>query len=88
MDTDSRMRTCRIAAVQMASEDGRVAVNLARALPLVEQAAARGAELVCLPEFMPTGYVFSTAIPARGLGEPTQPPSLPDPDPVLVVHVS
>lgn len=55
-------RTMRVAAVQMASENGRVAANLAHAAPLVEKARGEGAELVLLPEFMPTGYLLSEGI--------------------------
>jgi N-carbamoylputrescine amidase len=47
-----------VAAVQtLASTD--VATGLASATPLVEQAAADGAELVVLPELMATRYVFT-----------------------------
>lgn len=64
-------RTARVAAVQVESENGRLAENLARALPWVEQAAGAGAQLILLPEFLATGYVFdksiwSAAEPRRG----------------------
>jgi N-carbamoylputrescine amidase len=52
----------RIGAVQMESENGQVERNLKKALPLVEEAAKKRAKLILLPEFMPTGYVFTTAI--------------------------
>lgn len=68
---DAPARTCRVAAVQVSSANGAIEANLSGALPLVEQAADRGAELVALPEFLPTGYLFSPAIwdaaePAEG----------------------
>ena len=64
-------RTVRVAAVQMESKNGLVEANLNHATPLVEQAARAGAQLILLPEFMPSGYIFSTAIwdgaePKRG----------------------
>lgn len=44
------MSRLRVAAVQMASS-GAVAENLEQARPLIEEAAANGAELVLLPEY-------------------------------------
>lgn len=69
---NGKARTVRVAAVQMESKNGLVEANLHHATPLVEQAARAGAQLILLPEFMPTGYIFSTAIwdgaePKRGL---------------------
>ncbi len=60
-----------VAAVQMICDNGDIPGNLARATGHVEAAAARGARLIALPEFMPTGYVFSKRIwdaaePAEG----------------------
>ena len=70
--TNGKARTVRVAAVQMESKNGLVEANLHHATPLVEQAARAGAQLILLPEFMPTGYIFTTAIwdgaePKRGL---------------------
>jgi N-carbamoylputrescine amidase len=59
---EKKARTIRIAAVQMESENGRVEANLERATRFVDQAAEKGAGLIVLPEFMPTGYVYTTAI--------------------------
>ena len=69
--TNGKARTVRVAAVQMESKNGLVEANLHHATPLVEQAARAGAQLILLPEFMPTGYIFTTAIwdgaePKRG----------------------
>jgi N-carbamoylputrescine amidase len=69
---NGKARTVRVAAVQMESKNGLVEANLHHATPLVEQAARAGAQLILLPEFMPTGYIYSTAIwdgaePKRGL---------------------
>ena len=60
--TSVEARTVRVAAVQMASKDGLIEANLERATALVERAAGDGAQLVLLPEFMPTGYLFTTAV--------------------------
>ena len=51
-----------VAAVQVESKNGAIAENLAHAEPFVAQAAGRGARLILLPEFLPTGYIFTTAI--------------------------
>jgi N-carbamoylputrescine amidase len=70
-EADKSATTVRVAAVQMESRNGAIRSNLDRATTFVEQAASRGAELILLPEFMPTGYVFTKAIwdagePANG----------------------
>ena len=56
------MKSIRVAAVQMESINGDIEGNLQRALPLVEHAAGKGAQVITLPEFMPTGYLFTSAI--------------------------
>jgi len=68
------MARLRVAAVQMTSRDGDVEGNLRRATPLLEEAAARGAQLALLPELMPTGYLFSEAI--WDGAEPTEGPTV------------
>jgi N-carbamoylputrescine amidase len=60
--TKQQIRTVRVAAVQMESKNGRIEANLAHASGFVEEAVGRGARLILLPEFMPTGYVYTTAI--------------------------
>ena len=57
-----KVKTLRVAAVQMESKNALVRANLEHAGPFVEEAAQRGAKLVVLPEFMPTGYLFTRAI--------------------------
>lgn len=64
----------RVAAVQMISENGKIATNLAHATFLVEQAAQQGAQVVLLPEFMPTGYCLGDEI--WEAAEPTQGPTV------------
>jgi N-carbamoylputrescine amidase len=51
-------RTIRVAAVQTPAALS-VAAGLEHATPLVERAAAEGAQLILLPELMATRYVFS-----------------------------
>ncbi len=59
------------AAIQMVAKLGDVRVNLERADRLVDQAFARGAQLVILPEFFTSGVAFhpsllNAALPFRG----------------------
>lgn len=67
-------RSIRLAAVQVASHSGEVLENLARAEPLVVEAAGRGATLVVCPEFLAPGYVFDEVIwsSAERRGGPTE----------------
>ena len=67
-------RTLHVAAVQMQCENGCVELNLAHATPLTEQAAKEGAQLVILPEFMPTGYLLAEGI--WEAGEPADGPTI------------
>jgi N-carbamoylputrescine amidase len=64
----------RVGAVQMESKNGLVEANLGHAADLVEQAVERGAKLVLLPEFMPTGYVMARAI--WDVAEPREGPTV------------
>ena len=59
---ESSVRKLRVAAVQMVCKEGRVEDNLKHAQEMVEEAVARGAELVLLPELMPSGYMATEAI--------------------------
>ena len=67
-------RTLRVASVQIVSENGKVADNLKHATGFVEEAAARGAKLILLPEFMPPGYIFTEEI--WDGGEPKEGPTV------------
>jgi len=59
---ESNARKIRVAAVQMVCEEGKIENNLKRAQKLVEEAVEKGAELVLLPELMPSGYMATEAI--------------------------
>jgi len=56
------LRKLSVAAVQMACEPGKTGDNLKRAHKMVEEAVEKGAELVLLPELMPSGYMATEAI--------------------------
>lgn len=64
-----KIKTLKVAAVQCLSENGKIEANLERALKYVKVAAEKGAKLILLPEFLPTGYIFTPAI--WDAGEPT-----------------
>jgi N-carbamoylputrescine amidase len=68
------MSQLRVAAVQVESHDGEIAANLARAEPLVREAAAAGAKLVLCPEFLAAGYIYDEVIWKSGerRGGPTE----------------
>jgi N-carbamoylputrescine amidase len=52
----------RVAAVQALSLNGEGLANLARAEPLVAEAAGSGARLVLCPEFLAAGYIYDEVI--------------------------
>jgi len=62
------MPDIRVAAIQMDAQVGAVEANLAHAAVLVEQAAARGAQLVVVPELFGCGYEYTDR--NFGLAEP------------------
>ena len=68
------VKTLTVAAVQMISENGDIQGNLEHAIPFVEEAAERGAKLILLPEFMPTGYIYSKDI--WNAAEPREGPTM------------
>jgi len=59
---EAKVKNLRVAVVQMESKNGNIVSNLNHATEFINQAAAKGAELILLPELMSTGYIFSTAI--------------------------
>lgn len=67
-------RRLQVAAIQVRSDNGLIDENLARAEPLVAEAAARGAELILCPEFLAAGYVYDESIWRSGepAGGPTE----------------
>ena len=58
--TKSGARPLRIAIIQMKSLDHDIDGNLRQATTYAEEAAARGAQFVLYPEFMPTGSYLSS----------------------------
>ena len=56
------MRSIRVAAIQVESVGGKIAHNLEHAVPFIEEAKRRGAEIVLLPELFPTGFDLTEAI--------------------------
>jgi N-carbamoylputrescine amidase len=57
-----RSTPLRVSAVQIDCQAGRVEENLPHAADLIEIAAQRGAQLVLLPELMPSGYFLTEEI--------------------------
>jgi len=60
--SESSTKKLRVAAVQMVCEEGKIEENLTHAQKMVEEAVEKGAELVLLPELMPSGYMATEAI--------------------------
>jgi len=60
----------KVAAIQMNPAFGEPKVNLARTCDLIDEAAARGAEIIVLPELCVSGYVFNTRREVAALSEP------------------
>ncbi len=56
------MKKLTLAAAQITCQDGKVQENLVRATQMAEQAQTRGAQLVLFPEFMPQGYLLTSAL--------------------------
>ena len=72
----SAARTLRVGLVQMRCAPNDPAANLARAIAGIEDAAARGAELVCLQELFRTPYFCQSEEQARfDLAEPVPGPT-------------
>ena len=62
MACTQKTSTVRVACVQMESQNANIMANHDRATEFINQAAEKGAELILLPEFMSTGYIFTTDI--------------------------
>lgn len=58
-----------VASIQMEPRIGEKERNLARSIELMEEAAAKGAQLLVLPELCNTGYVFESREEAHSLAE-------------------
>ncbi|QEW23072.1 N-carbamoyl-D-amino acid hydrolase (plasmid) [Paracoccaceae bacterium] len=59
-----------LAVLQMEPAFGETAANVARSLALIEDAAAKGAQVIVLPELCNTGYMFASRAEAASLAEP------------------
>jgi predicted amidohydrolase len=66
----------RVACAQLGPRIGDVDGNRARALQAIDGAAARGAQLVVLPELCVSGYCFADAGEARACAEPADGPTV------------
>jgi predicted amidohydrolase len=62
--------TIGVACIQMQPRIGEKTENVARGAELIEQAHARGARVVVLPELCNSGYVFQSRKEAFALSEP------------------
>lgn len=58
----NKSKSLKVAAIQMVCAEGKVDDNLKYAEGLVQQAVNQGAELVLLPELMPSGYLATEEI--------------------------
>ena len=63
-----------VACCELAPEIGRLDANAARVTAAVQAAAARGADLVVVPELATSGYCFDSADEARSLALPADSP--------------
>ncbi|HHO54306.1 MAG TPA: carbon-nitrogen hydrolase family protein [Deltaproteobacteria bacterium] len=74
-----------VAAVQFKATPGDVAGSLRRCRALASQ-AARGADLVVLPEMAATGYIFEDRAAVAAVAEPAQGPTLDALAPIARAH--
>lgn len=54
---DNSPKTVIVASIQFASEMGKIQRNISGLTPLIEEAAAKGAKIIVLPETSITGYL-------------------------------
>jgi 5-aminopentanamidase len=76
MTPPSSGHSVRVAACQLSLRVGETAGNRAAARDAIDAAAGRGAQVVVLPELVPSGYVFADAAEARALAEPADGPTV------------
>ena len=56
------MKPLTLAAAQIVCQDGKVLENLSRSSQMAENAKNQGAQLVLFPEFLPQGYLLTSAL--------------------------
>jgi len=69
-DAGDGLSNVMVACIQMEPRIGEKSRNLEKSVALIEEAAARGARLIVLPELANTGYVFRSRAEAFSLAEP------------------
>ena len=68
--TTSDEAKIKVACIQMQPAIGKVEVNVAHSIGLIDRAVALGAKLVVLPELSNTGYMFLSREEAFAVSEP------------------
>ena len=62
-------RTVKVALIQFQSIMGDTQASTRKAIPMIEEAADNGAQIICLPELFSTGYnlgILGTKFPSMG----------------------
>src|ERR1035437_5141653 len=76
MTPGSSGHSVRVAACQLSLRIGETGRKRAAARGAMDIAAGQGAPIIVLPELVPSGYVFASAVEARSLAEPADGPTV------------